>query len=161
MLKLVNIRIIISIGSIEIDASQRLLRKQNNLNMLVHKNSDHHLEVQKRLIKVKKNKEKEHMIKVYNVYQEQKKREEILKDLSYRRQYAKYRSVSASRNNRDVKPPKSKTYSYKEYQKRMREAEKRKIQKDKGIYLKVTNIERIRELNIKHEINKMKEENQK
>jgi hypothetical protein len=134
MLKLVNIRIIISIGSIEIDTNQRLLKKQNNLNMLVHKNSDHHLDVQNRLIKVKKNKEKEHMQQVYNVYQGQKKREEILKDLSYRKQYAKYRSVSASRNNRDVKPPKSKNNSHKEYQKRMREAEKRKKQKDQGIY---------------------------
>lgn len=91
------------------------------------------MDVKERLIKVKKSKKREEMEKVYKIYHEQKKREEILKDLSYRKQHAKYRSVSASRNDREIQPPKTKTYSYKEYQKRMREAEKRIKMKDEGI----------------------------
>lgn len=101
--------------------------------MMINKNSDHFLDVKERLIKVKKSRKKEEMEKVYKIYQGQKKREEILKDLSYRKQHAKYRSVSASRNDREIQPPSTKTYSYKEYQKRMREAEKRKKLMNEGI----------------------------
>lgn len=80
------------------------------------------------------------MAKVSKIFEDFKKRKEILKDLSYRKNY---RSVSAYRNRtyedgRNSETPRymqrvvPKIQNYKEFQKKMKEAERRLEKRDNG-----------------------------
>ena len=139
----------VKLKTLDKEFTQRLKRKKQSLSQMANKNSSHLDEVKERVKQVQKNKDREEIMKIQKIWEEQKKREEILKDLSYRKQY---RSVSASRNNREIQPPQAKTYSLKEYQRRMREAEKRRKLKEQ---------ERQREIKLRHEKNRLREENQR